>query len=121
MASFTEKEIDYLRSQRLARIATADSGGQPHVMPVTFKVSSDAAAIDVGGRNFGRTKKYRDIRANPRVAVVIDDLASTTPWKPRGVEVRGTAALQEPGGGPVDSDQPWVRITPERIVSWGLD
>jgi len=121
MATFTEKEIDYLRSQRLARIATADSGGQPHVMPVGFKVSADGAAIEVGGRNFGKTKKYRDIRANPRVALVIDDLVSVTPWTPRGIEVRGRAVLQDGGGGPVASDQPWVRITPELIVSWVID
>jgi pyridoxamine 5'-phosphate oxidase family protein len=121
MAEFTEKELEYLRSQRLARIATADSGGQPHVMPLGFRVSADAAAIEVGGRDFGNTKKYRDIRANPKVAIVIDDLASVTPWRPRGVEVRGRAALQDGAGGPVPSDQPWARITPERIVSWGLD
>jgi pyridoxamine 5'-phosphate oxidase family protein len=120
-AAFTEKELEYLRSQRLARVATADSGGQPHVVPVGFKVSADGAAIEVGGRNFGQTKKYRDLRANPRVALVIDDLASITPWKPRGIEVRGTAVLQDGGGGPVASDQPWARITPDRIVSWGIN
>ena len=37
MAAFTEKELDYLRTQRLARIATADSDGQPHVVPVGFQ------------------------------------------------------------------------------------
>ncbi len=121
MAAFSEKELEYLRSQRLARIATADSGGQPHVVPLGFRVSADAAAIEIGGRNFGNTKKYRDMRANPRVAIVIDDLASVTPWKPRGIEVRGTAALQDGAGGPVPSDQHWVRITPERIVSWGIN
>jgi len=107
MAASTEKELVYLRSQRLARMATADSGGQPHVVPVGFRVSADAAAIEVGGRNFGNTRNYRDIRVNPRVAIVIDDLASVTPWTPRGIEVRGTAALQaggEGGGGPLPSD-----------------
>ena len=120
MAAFTEKQLEYLRGQRLARLATADSGGQPHVMPVGFRVSDDAAAIEVGGRSFGKTKKYRDIRANPKVAIVIDDLASVTPWSPRGIEVRGLAVLQAEGG-PVPSGEPWARITPERIVSWGID
>ena len=121
MAAFTEKELAYLRSQRLARIATADSRGQPHVVPVGFRVSADAAAIEVGGRNFGQTMKYRNIRANPRVAIVIDDLASVTPWAPRGIEVRGTAVLEAGGGVPVPSGEPWARITPERIVSWGIN
>ncbi len=90
-------------------------------LPLRTATPADGAAIEVGGRNFGKTKKYRDIRANPRVAIVIDDLVSVTPWTPRGIEVRGRAVLQEGGGGPVASDQPWVRITPERIVSWGID
>jgi pyridoxamine 5'-phosphate oxidase family protein len=90
-------------------------------MPVTFRVSADAAAIEVGGRAFGKTKKYRDIRANPKVAIVIDDLASVTPWSPRGIEVRGTAVVQEGEGGPVASGEPWIRITAERIVAWGID
>jgi pyridoxamine 5'-phosphate oxidase family protein len=124
VAAFTKKELEYLRSQRLARMATADSGGQPHVVPVGFTVSADAAALEVGGRNFGNTKKYRDIRVNPRVAIVIDDLASLTAWTPRGIEVRGTAVLEAGGvggGGPVPSGEPWARITPERIVSWGIN
>jgi len=76
-------------SQRLARIATADSGGQPHAVPVGFKVSADGAAFEVGGRNFGQTKKYRDIRANPRVALVIDDLAAS---------LRGSRVASRSGG-----------------------
>lgn len=121
MAAFMEKELDYLRSQGLARIATADSDGQPNVVPVGFRVSADGAAIEVGGRNFGQTRKYRDIQVNPKVAIVIDDLASITPRTPRAVEVRGKAVLQDGGGGPVQSDQPWARITPERIASWGIE
>jgi nitroimidazol reductase NimA-like FMN-containing flavoprotein (pyridoxamine 5'-phosphate oxidase superfamily) len=46
MATLTEKQLEYLRSQRLARIATADSHGQPHVVPVGFRVSADATAIE---------------------------------------------------------------------------
>ena len=58
---------------------------------------------------------------HPRVAIVSDDLASLTPWTPHGIEVRGTAVLQDEGGGPAPSDQLWARIAPERIVSWGID
>jgi len=68
----------------------------------------------MGGHNLGATKKYRDIGRSGRAAVVIDDLASTDPFRPRGIEVRGRAeALGEPS--------PLIRIHPERIVSWGLD
>ena len=45
---------------------------------------------------------------------MIDDLASTDPWRPRGIEVRGRAeALEAP--------RPLIRIDPLRIVSWGID
>ena len=123
MATFNDKELDYLRGQRLARLATADAAGWPHVTPVGFRVSEDADAIEVGGHGFAKSKKYRDIRANPRVAIVIDDLPSVRPWTPRGVEIRGRAELRDTGGerfGP-GWDPAWVRIVPERVTSWGIE
>jgi pyridoxamine 5'-phosphate oxidase family protein len=121
---FTEKELEYLRGQRLARIATAGAGGQPHVVPVGFRVSEDGTAIEVGGHGFAKSKKYRDLRDNPRVAIVIDDLQSVNPWTPRGIEIRGRAELQDSGGekkfGP-GWDASWVRIAPERVTSWGIE
>jgi pyridoxamine 5'-phosphate oxidase family protein len=124
MAAFTEKELGYLRSQRLARLATADLKGAPHVVPLGFRVSEDGAAIDVGGRSFAGSMKYRNIKSNPQVAIVVDDLASVDPWTPRGIEIRGIAQLREGDGrgvGPGASDLPWARIIPERVVSWGID
>lgn len=125
MATFTDNELEYLKGQRLARLATADANGAPHVVPVGFRLSDDGAAIDVGGHNFARSKKYRDLKANPRVAIVIDDLASFDPWTPRGIEVRGTAELHDAGGackfGAGGWDEAWVRIVPERVISWGIE
>jgi pyridoxamine 5'-phosphate oxidase family protein len=45
---------------------------------------------------------------------VIDDLASTDPWRSRGIEVRGRAET-------LDGDRPMIRIHPGRIVSWGIE
>jgi pyridoxamine 5'-phosphate oxidase family protein len=67
----------------------------------------------VGGHGLERTKKFRDAARSERAAIVVDDLASIDPWRPRGVEVRGRA---EPIPGPTAL----IRIHPERIVSWGL-
>lgn len=113
MSAFTDRELDYLRAERrLARIATVGKNGTPHVAPVGWSYNAEHGTIDVGGRDFARTKKYRDVKATGRAAIVIDDLASTDPWRPRGVEVRGRAeALDEPA---------IIRIHPERVVSWGL-
>ena len=124
MSTFTRKELDYLRSQRLARLATADLHGVPHVMPLGLHLSEDGRAIDVSGRGFATTKKYRNIKANPRVAILVDDLASVDPWTPRGIEIRGIAQLHEVGDGtegPNGPDQAWARIIPERVVSWGIE
>jgi pyridoxamine 5'-phosphate oxidase family protein len=76
MSNFTENEVEYLRGQRLARVATADRGGSPHVVPVGFRLSDDASAIEIGGHNLAKSKKWRDLQANPKIAIVIDDLAT---------------------------------------------
>jgi pyridoxamine 5'-phosphate oxidase family protein len=124
MATFTHKEVEYLSSQRLARLATADSNNAPHVVPVGFRLAEDGTAIDVGGGNLARSKKYRDLKANPKVAIVIDDLATIDPWAPRGLEVRGTAEVHDTGGPERFGEgwgEAWVRILPEHVMSWGIE
>jgi pyridoxamine 5'-phosphate oxidase family protein len=69
------------------------------------------------------SKKFRDARANPHVAFVVDDLASVDPWRPRAIEIRGLAEAFPAGGedlGP-GFGPAWLRITPTRIVAWGID
>jgi pyridoxamine 5'-phosphate oxidase family protein len=123
MTVFTETELTYLRSQQLARLATANASGAPHVVPIGFHVSDDGAAIEVGGWGFGNSKKYRDAQRNPRVAIVIDDLDPATGGGPRGIEVRGRAELRETGGEQFGrgGDPQWMRIVPERISTWGIE
>jgi len=124
MPTFSAKELEYLRGQRLARLATADAKGAPHVVPVGFRVSDDGYAIDVGGHGFAGSKKHRDIQSNRKVAIVVDDLASINPWSPRAIEVRGTAEIYESGGAERFGrawDETWVRIWPERVNSWGVE
>lgn len=124
MAAFSDKEIEYLTGQRLGRLATVDTRSAPHVVPVGFRVSEDGQAIEVGGHGLGASKKYRDLKANPKVAIVIDDLASVNPWTPRGIEVRGTAELRDAGGAEKFGrgwDEAWIRIVPQRVVSWGIE
>jgi pyridoxamine 5'-phosphate oxidase family protein len=111
--AFTDAELGYLSERRLGRLATVGSDGTPHVAPVGWSYTREHDAIEVGGREFARSKKYRDVARSGRAAIVIDDLASVDPWRPRGIEVRGSAeALDDP---------PRIRIHPERVVSWGLE
>ena len=114
MEKFTEEEKRYLSERRLGRIATVGKDGTPHVVPVGWSYNPERETIDVGGRDFARTKKFRDARRSGRAAIVSDDLASTDPWRPRGIEVRGRAET-------LDGDRPMIRIHPERIVSWGIE
>jgi pyridoxamine 5'-phosphate oxidase family protein len=112
---FRDAELEYLTGgRRLGRIATVGRDGTPHVVPVGWSYDPAGDAIEVGGIELAKTKKFRDVAATGRAAIVIDDLASVDPWRPRGVEIRGRAhAIAEPTA--------VIRIEPERIVSWGLE
>ena len=123
MSGFTEREVEYLREQRLGRLATVSASGSPHVVPVAFRYNPELGAIDVGGHNLGQSKKFREAGETGRVAFVVDDVLRSAPWRARGVEVRGRAEVFGAGGGEVGPgfDDERIRIFPERIVGWGID
>jgi pyridoxamine 5'-phosphate oxidase family protein len=111
---FTAEELAYLHGERrLARIATVGSDGTPHVVPVGWTHNGEHDTIDVTGHELPQTKKFRDVARSGRAAVVIDDLASINPFRPRAIEVRGHAEA-------ITEQQGLIRIHPERIVSWGI-
>jgi len=110
-------QLEYLLGERrLGRLATADAEGQPHVAPVGWRHNAELGTIDVGGRDLPPTKKFRNVRANPKVAFVVDDLASVTPWRPRSVMIQGQAEALDA----TDEQPALIRITPEKVFSWGL-
>lgn len=113
MSVFTDGELEYLASQRLARIATASASGQPDVAVVGFGLDGDA--IVSGGIDLTKTIRMRFLQETPRATIVVDDLASVTPWAPRGVKVRGRASLEDLDGALR------IRIEPEVIWSWGIN
>ena len=111
MSAFTEAELAYLTSQHLMRFATASSSGKPDVAPVTFgptaTTSSPAASTSPA------PARFRNVAANPRATVVIDDLASVDPWTPRGVKVIGSVRVE---------DRPAVPHHPAGDhISWGIN
>lgn len=113
MSVFTQAELNYLQGDAgLGRVATVGADGQPHVTPVGWRVDPEAGVIEIGGMDFARTKKYRDVQRSGRAAIVIDDVRP--PWRPRGIEIRGRAEA-------VPDPKPLIRIHPERIIAWGLD
>lgn len=121
--TFTPLEIAYLDSQILGRVATVDAGGAPRVVPTGFRYNPDTGTIDLGGLDLARTRRFADVQANPQVAIVIDDIASTNPWRARSVRVRGIAEVFESGGEQIRPGlgSAWMRITPIAISSAGVD
>jgi len=126
--SFTDIEIEYLSSQRLGRLATAQPNGTLQASPVGFLYNEDTGTIDIAGHGMENSRKFRNVAENRQVAFVVDDLASTQPWRPRCVEIRGEGeAIAEP------TDSAWasaisqtgfdgaiIRIHPKRIISFGI-
>ena len=124
MSHFTAKEIEYLQSQRLGRLATVNAEGKPQIAPVGFRYNAEQDTIDIGGRFMSKSKKFRNVLKNPNVSFVIDDVLP--PWQPRGVEIRGTAQTLPTGGKAMfgdsyEADEAIIRITPAQIIGWGLE
>jgi pyridoxamine 5'-phosphate oxidase family protein len=101
-------------------LATIDRHGRPHVVPLGWTYNRQLGTLDVGGRDNAATRKFRNVRRNPNVAIVIDDVLP--PWRPRAVMIRGSATALDDA---VDADGrptgPIIRIRPTRVTSWGLD
>ena len=118
---FTDFELEYLRSQRLGRLATLSPRGTLQNSPVGFQVDEEAGVIAVWGRDMGNTRKFHNVAANGQVAFVVDDLVSVSPWVVRGLEIRGSA---EALSGQTPPSAYWsaevIRIHPRRIITWGI-
>ena len=98
---FTERELEFLRSQRICRLATVGPTGWPHVTPVMYALDeSGSFEFDVDG------VKLRNLQSEPRAAIVIDAMGPK-----RGVAVQGRVKLIGPER---------ARLTGERKFSWGL-
>ena len=121
MSVFTEKEIEYLGTQRLGRLATIDSAGNPHVVPVGFRYNPETDTIDIGGHQIATSRKWAHIQAHPRVAFVVDDVLP--PWRPRMIEIKADVELIQSGGESIGRGfaPEMMRLHPVRIAAFGLD
>ncbi|MBB2990735.1 pyridoxamine 5'-phosphate oxidase family protein [Mycolicibacterium iranicum] len=124
--TFTAYEIEFMKQAELGRLATIQPDGTPQNSPVGFTFNETSGTIDISGYEMSKSRKYRNIAANPKVAFVIDDITSRDPWRVRCLEIRGTAvqatledAPREPNGDPLDAAI--IRITPRRVISFGID
>lgn len=117
---FSEPIKAYLKTQRLARIATVSKKNQPNVAPVAFEFDDTYFWIGSHSQDiFLRSNKYLNVKkGNTLVCIVIDDLESVTPWKPRGVQINGVAEVTEHIG--MFGNGLYLKITPKSVHSWGI-
>lgn len=132
---------DFLIAERVARLATADKSGAPHVIPICFWFDGGQVYFAIDEKPKRRRglelKRMRNIAENPRVALVIDHYEDD--WSQLAyVMIRGTATMVDDNEEyllvlrnlrdkyrPYRTMQlsrdrnPLVRINPERVNLWG--
>ncbi|MEB3069921.1 PPOX class F420-dependent oxidoreductase [[Mycobacterium] vasticus] len=120
--TFTPAELDYLRDQQIGRLATLGPVGDPQIRPVGVHLGPDDATIDIVGHALSKTQKWRNVIRDPQVSFIVDTVISVQPPQARGIEIRGTGTVL-PGAGSTEGGLSGdiIRITPRRIVAWGLD
>jgi pyridoxamine 5'-phosphate oxidase family protein len=98
---FSSNELEFLRSQRIGRLATVGPSGWPHVVPVMYTVDENGALeFDVDG------VKLRNLTSEPRAAMAVDAMGPK-----RGVSIQGRVELVGPER---------ARLSPDHKFSWGL-
>jgi PPOX class probable F420-dependent enzyme len=131
-----EERDQFLASERTCHVATATGHGAPHVTPLWFAWDGTSLWLT----SLVNSQRWTDLQRDPRVSAVVD--AGDGYMELRGVELRGKAVpvgeaprtgepvpeLEAPerifgdkyAGGRVHHDgrHAWLRITPDKIVSW---
>lgn len=97
----------------VARLATASADGRPHLVPVTFAADGDTLcfAVDRKPKSGAGLRRIANIRANPRVALLVDhydDDWTALWWARADGEARVGAPAARVGDGPGGS--PAVRL-----------
>ena len=66
-----------LASAPVARLASVDTGGQPHLVAITFALSGEEIVTAVDGKPKRGTplRRFENAAANPRVSVLVDAYA----------------------------------------------
>lgn len=134
----TAEELDaFLSTERTCRVATVSPDGAPHVSALWFVWDG----VSLWLYSLTRSRRWTDLRKDPRVAVVVDSGAEYGDL--RGAELSGTAEFvgEIPRTGepcpelepvealfarkyfglealPHDHRHAWIRLTPEAVASW---
>ena len=132
------QSLQRLTSSRVARLATVDAAGMPHLVPLVFAVHSDRiySAVDHKPKRSQMLKRLRNIAANPRVALLADhyeddwsrlwwvrvdglaEVIESGPTWDAAIEVLAEKYPQYRGHPPTGSA---IVITIDRITGWAAD
>jgi PPOX class probable F420-dependent enzyme len=112
------------RTARVARLATVDATGTPHLVPVVFAVDSATVAIAIDHKPKARrdVRRLANIAANPAVSLLVDHYAEdwTTLWWVRAdgeaTVVHDPAAMAAPIDRLVAKYPQYQQIRPEGPV-----
>ncbi|WP_024799991.1 PPOX class F420-dependent oxidoreductase [Nocardia sp. BMG51109] len=122
IASLSPAQIEYLRSQGLGRLATVRPDGSPQNNPVGYRYNEALGTIDIAGYNMGASQKFRNLAKEERVSFVVDDVEPGPPRVVRFLEIRGTAqALRDIETYLPDASPELIRITPVRVIAYGIE
>jgi PPOX class probable F420-dependent enzyme len=120
-----------LNEARVARLATVDENGQPHVVPVTFAHRDDTIviAVDHKPKTTRDLKRLRNIQANNQVSLLVDHYDED--WsKLWWIRADGTARITEttpalawliekyPQYQDIPPEGPFILIDVTRTVTW---
>ena len=76
MPPLTESQARFLVAARVGRLATADSDGRPHVIPVCFAFDGEVIYIVLDQKpksvELTRLRRVRNILSNPQASLVVD-------------------------------------------------
>jgi pyridoxamine 5'-phosphate oxidase family protein len=118
----TDAEQRFLARQPLGHLATIGPDGTPQVKPLGFTWNAALGTIDIAGFNMGASAKYRNVRANPRVALVVDEMTEASMEGAHFLEIRGVA---ETVIGRASADghlaPEIIRVHPRRVIAYNVD
>jgi PPOX class probable F420-dependent enzyme len=88
---------EFIEAQRVARLATVDGEGHPHVVPICFALDADVlrSAVDEKPKSGDpmRLRRVQNIEANPHVQVLFDVYDDADWTRLRYVQLRGVARI----------------------------
>jgi PPOX class probable F420-dependent enzyme len=83
---------------RVARLATADAGGRPHLVPIAFAVDGETiySAVDAKPKRTRALRRLANVRENPAVSLLVDHWDEEDWERLWWVRAEGTGRVLDP-------------------------